>query len=389
MWQAGVRRGWPSWDDLLLTLVVCVMSVQETWARGGFLVVPAMVLAAAAGLALLGRHRWPLPAAAGAVTAAGALGAALPLVVMIFHLASAGRVAACLGAAAAAVAGNQLMEPAYSLWAPRDPGPFLLLVLPLALGMWAGGRRRLMVAMAEQIERLGTERELRAEHARMAERARIAAEMHDVLGHRLSVLALHTGALQRRAVTLPPQVADRIDLLRGTSTSALDDLRELLGALRNPAGPDAALAPSGAAELPALFEEARAAGQVVDAVIDGDPGGAPASHHLAVHRLVQEGLTNVRKHAHPAVARVRVRYEPTMTTVRVENDPPVARRERESGGGYGLIGLTERVHALRGTIEYGSDDTVGWHLTACLPHTGGAPNGDGTRTHDPHDDRRR
>nr|WP_052477657.1 histidine kinase [Kibdelosporangium sp. MJ126-NF4]CEL13148.1 two-component sensor kinase [Kibdelosporangium sp. MJ126-NF4]CTQ98836.1 two-component sensor kinase [Kibdelosporangium sp. MJ126-NF4] len=371
MYAEGERK-WPSWDDLLLTLVVGVMSVQETLARGGFLVVPAVVLAAAASLTLMGRHRWPLLATGAAVVAAAALGAVLALVVMLFHLASANRVVACVIAAAVAVVGNLFVGPAYSLWAPREPGPVLLLVLPLALGMWAGSRRRLVVVMADQIARLRTERELRAEHARMAERARIAAEMHDILGHRLSVLALHTGALQRRATTLPAQVADRIALLRSTSTRALDDLRELLGALRNPTESGAAVVPPGASELPALIEEARTAGQVIDAVIDGDPGLAPASHHLAVHRLVQEGLTNVRKHAHPAVARVAVRYDPLVTTVRIENDTPIAFNGAEPGGGYGLIGLTERVHALHGSIEYGPDDIVGWRLTAQLPHAVGA-----------------
>ncbi|REE96531.1 sensor histidine kinase [Thermomonospora umbrina] len=386
--RASREQKWLSWDDLLLTLVVGVMSVQETEARGGPLVVPAVVLAVAASLALVGRHRWPLAVTVAAVVAAAALGAALPLVVVLFHLASANRVAVCATAAVVVVVGNLFVDPAYSLWAPRDPGPVLLLVLPLALGMWAGSRRRLVVAMTEQIARLSTERELRAEHARMAERARIAAEMHDVLGHRLSVLALHTGALQRRAATLPPQVADRIALLRSTSTRALDDLRELLGALRNPTREDAAVAPPGAGELPALLEEARTAGQVIDAVIDGDPDLAPASHHLAVHRLVREGLTNVRKHAHPAAARMAVRYDPSMTTVSIENDPPLAPAGAESGGGYGLIGLTERVRALHGTIEYGRDDTGGWRLTARLPHGGDTTIGNGTPAHDPHVDRR-
>ncbi|TCO59576.1 sensor histidine kinase [Actinocrispum wychmicini] len=359
-----LERKWPWWDDGLLTLVVGVMSAQETHARGGPMMAPAVALAVVASLALLVRHRWPGLAAVLAVLAAALLGAALPLVVMLFHLASANRITMSVAAAVTAVSGNLLMGPEFSLWAPHDPGPVILLVLPLALGMWAGGRRRLVAALADQVARLRTERALRAERARMAERARIAAEMHDVLAHRLSVLALHTGALRRRAATLPPQVATRIDLLRTTSTQALDDLRDLLGALRDPAmTAQAGLVPS-VPELPALLAETRAAGQVIDAVVEGDPDAVPASHRLAVHRIAREGLTNVRKHADGAPARLAVRYGPPATVVRITNDFASAPPARSPG--YGLIGLGERIHALHGTIDYGLDDG-GWHLTARLP----------------------
>lgn len=372
----NLERKWPWWDDALLTLVVGFMSVQEPYVRDGSLVVPGVALAAAASLALLARHRWPVPAAVLAVAAAALLGAALPLIVMLFHLASANRIAASVATATIAVAGNLLISPELSLWAPRDPGPVILLILPLALGMWAGSRRRLVAALSDQVARLRTERALRTEHARMAERAQIAAEMHDVLAHRLSVLALHTGALQRRAATLPPQVAARIDLLRTTSTDALDDLRDLLGALRDPTTTsEAALTPN-VPELPVLLEEARTAGQVVDAVIEGDPSSAPASHHLAVHRLVREGLTNVRKHSGGAPARLTVHYCPPTTIVRITNDLAVTPHAAGTGGGYGLVGLAERIHALHGTIEYGAVDDGCWHLTAHLPVPGHAATTD-------------
>ncbi|ADD43372.1 sensor histidine kinase [Stackebrandtia nassauensis] len=364
--RSEVGRRWPGWDDVLLTLVVGYMTVEEVYLRSGPLVVVEVTLAAVASLVLLWRHRWPMPSAVLAVAAAILLGAALPLVVMLFHLAYANRLITSVIAAIVAVGGNLPMDAQHSLFAPRDPGPVLLLVLPLALGMWAGGRRRLVAALEDQVTRLRTERELRAERARMAERAQIAAEMHDVLAHRLSVLALHTGALQRRAATLPEQVATRIDLLRATSTDALDDLRDMLGALRNPTRDTetAALTPVDSG-LPNLLDEARAAGQTVDAVVEGDPDAAPASHRLAVLRLVQEGLTNARKHADGATARVEVHYGAPATTVRVDNDP--AATGSEAGGGYGLIGLAERISALRGTIEYGHGPSGGWYLTARIP----------------------
>lgn len=368
---------WPRWAETLLVTVVVLLSVQEAYiGAGARLIAPGVGLAAAAGLSLILRHRAPAVPAVLAVVTAAVLGTAFPLLVVLFTLASRGSIAVGVLCAAAAMVGNLLLQPERSLWVTRSYGPVLLLVVVLVLGMWAGSRRRLVATLAEQVDHLRVERELRAERARLEERARIAAEMHDVLAHRLSVLALHAGALQRRAADLPAPLADRIDLLRTTSTEALRDLRDALGVLRDPGGPGSSGAqPPAPHELPVLLDEARRAGQVVDAVIDGNPEATPVSHRLAVYRLVQEALTNARKHAVGAPVSVAVRYGPPVSTVDVRNPAGAPAEAAVGSGGYGLIGLAERVAALGGHLEHGPAGSSGWQVSASIPVTGRSPRG--------------
>ncbi|GHE15912.1 sensor histidine kinase [Streptomyces alanosinicus] len=275
--------------------------------------------------------------------------------------------------AAAAMTGALVIQPAHSLWAPRTYGPLLPPAVVIALGLWAGSHRRLVVSLGEQVEHLRIERELRAEQARLAERAKIAAEMHDVLAHRLTVLALHTGALQRRAAQLPEPVAERVHLLRHTSTEALADLRDVLGALHMTDTEEPRSTGAGSEDLPALLEEARGAGQRVESVIEGVAVAVSTSHRLAIHRVVQEALTNARKHAPGALARVAVRYGPPMSTVVVDNPPGTPSGAGPVASGFGLVGLTERVTALGGRLEFGPSGAGGWRVSAQIP-TGGGPS---------------
>ncbi|KOT62582.1 histidine kinase [Streptomyces rimosus subsp. rimosus] len=353
---------------------------QEAYiSAGGTVLSPEVALAVAGALSVALRYRHPAVALVCTVALAAGLGMVLPLLVVLFHLVAHGRLVVPFVAAAAALAGNALVQPPQSLWMSRSYGPLMPLGIVLALGLWASSRRRLEAALAARVEQLRVERELRAEQARLTERARIAAEMHDVLAHRLTVLALHTGALQRRADTLPAPVADRLALLRTTSTEALGDLRDVLGALRDTEGqPEQAAAGAsrlpGLRELSALLDEARAAGQKIEADIEGDGRGLPAGRRLAVHRLVQEALTNARKHAPGAPVRVTVRYGPHETAVEVRNAPAPTGAEPPAAlpaSGYGLLGLTERMSALGGTLEYGPTRDGGRRIAATLPtHSG-------------------
>lgn len=363
---------WPWWAETILVVVVTALSMQDAYvSAGGRLADAAVVVAVVAGVVLIGRRRWPLPVAALATAAAGGWGLVFPLLVVLFHLTGRGRVTVAAGCAVLALMANRLVQPPLSLWATRSYGPVLLLVLAIALGLWAGSRRRLLATLATQVEHLRTERALREEGARLAERAAIAAEMHDVLAHRLSLIALHTGALQTRTTTtLPEQIGDRIALLRTASTDALADLRDILGALRDPDRTDLGHAPSPALrEVDELIEQATAAGQHVAATIDGRPEQVPAADQLAVDRLVQEALTNARKHAPDAPVTLRVHYGPPATTVEVTNTAalPPAPDSASVPSGFGLIGLAERVHALGGALEAGSDGDGCWRVAAHLP----------------------
>ncbi|MFH8788285.1 sensor histidine kinase [Streptomyces roseoverticillatus] len=362
-------RAWPWWAEALLVGMVTWSAVQEAYvAAGGTLASPRVVPAAVLGLSVALRYRWPVPAAVCATAGAAGLGSLFPLLIVVFHLASRGRLVLGAASAAAAMAAGAFTHPQQSLWATRSYGPLAVLLVALAFGLWADSRRRLVSSLAGQVDHLRVERELRAEGARLEERTRIAAEMHDVLAHRLTVIALHTGALQRRGAALPGPVADRISLLRTASTEALDDLRDVLGALRRhgPAEATDAREP-GLRALSTLLDEARAAGQEVDTLVEGDAEAVPASHRLAVHRLVQEALTNARKHAAGARVRVEVHYGPPESTVVVRNPDGERSEVAAAGSGYGLVGLAERVDALGGRLAYGPTGAGGWEVTAGIP----------------------
>ncbi|MGW6741229.1 histidine kinase [Streptomyces sp. NPDC055025] len=255
-------RSVPMWVEAPSAVALALMSLLEGFrSAGGTLADPAPWVGVVASFYALGRYRLPRTVAALALVSV-ALGCVLPLLVTLYHFASRNRlreVWVCLGVAVIAglpwlalalVREQSLLEGRIGTW--TGFGNPVLAGLALALGMWAGSRRRLMEALKDQVEQLRVERELRAEQARSAERARIAREMHDVLAHRLSLLMLHTGVLQVQAETLPPAVVARIALLRGTAGQALADLREVLGALRSDEPGESGIGESHAAESDAV-----------------------------------------------------------------------------------------------------------------------------------------
>ncbi|UCM87899.1 sensor histidine kinase [Streptomyces marincola] len=353
----------------LVILVTLVAAQNGAVHAGGSALSTPVGVAVLCGAALLARraHWLTAPALATAATVLWGWTMLPLLLVALFDLAAHRRTGAAVACAAAALAGNALVEPDVGLWLPQQYGSPLFLLLAVMAGLWMGNRRRLVTALSEQVEHLRVERELRERAARAAERSAIAAEMHDVLAHRLSLIALHTGVLSTREKTLPAPVAERLALLRAASTEALADLRDVLGALRcgseaHPAAPEPVLR-----DVRELAEQARAAGQCVALTVEGRPDGAPAAHRLAVFRLVQEALTNARKHAAGAPVAVRVDYGPPATFVEVTNapgdpaPPPVP-------SGYGMVGLRERVTALGGHLSAGPGGAGAWRLVARIPH---------------------
>lgn len=246
--------------------------------------------------------------------------------------------------------------------------PSVLLLVPMALGLATRGQGQLTLSLEREVEHLRAQAELREEQVRLAERARIAREMHDILAHRLSLLALHSGVLQRRREDLPAQVRERLDLLRSTSARALDELRELLGALRDPVNP-APLAPT-PENVAELVEESRAAGTPVNARI-GELEELPMTVRFAAYRIVQEGLTNARRHGGGGPVTLRVAAHDGRLVVDVDNPAPprVADTRREQAGpeGHGLRGLAERVAILGGTLRAGGTPEGRFALHAEIP----------------------
>ncbi|UNS95287.1 histidine kinase [Streptomyces tubbatahanensis] len=364
--RSAAWRGYGRWGLVLLLTLTAVQNTASSLG-GRYLTVRTAAVVLCGAVLLVRRLPWPVPALVTTAAAAAWGWPTLPLLlVALFDLAAHRRARAAVGCAVAALVANVFTDPVFSLWRPQQYGSSLFLLLAVVGGLWLGNRRRLVEALGAQVEHLSVERELREQAARAAERSRIAAEMHDVLAHRLSLIALHTGVLATRAGTLPAPVADRLSLLRTASTEALADLRDVLGALRDTEQVSVPAAPV-LREAEELVEQARTVGQQVDLRVTGHPEQAPAAHRLAVYRLVQEGLSNARKHAQGAPVAIRLGYAPPATTVEITNVAGAPAPERVESG-FGLVGLRERVTALGGRLHAGPGDGGGWLLTAALPH---------------------
>jgi signal transduction histidine kinase len=257
----------------------------------------------------------------------------------------------------------------------------LMTVVPALLGLWAASRRRLMLALAERAERAERERHLLAAQARAEERARLAREMHDVVTHRVTLMVLQAGAL---GVTAADEDTRRVaEELRTAGCQALEELRDLVGVLRAPPGEQAAARPGPApAALPDLSElvaQSRSVGVAVEVVEDGVPVAVSPVVGRTAYRLVQEALTNVRKHAPGATALVELNYGADRIRLSVTDSGPVRPSDpvlAAAGSGSGLIGLRQRVELVHGELTTGPRSGGGFRVAATLPvyvPTEGAP----------------
>jgi signal transduction histidine kinase len=224
------------------------------------------------------------------------------------------------------------------------------------LGAYAATRRELQESLRERAEQAEAERALRDERARSAERTRIAREMHDVLAHKISLIAVHAGAIELGAADSRPAGA----LIRTTAREALAELRTVLGVLRQEPAPFA--------DLPALVASAVNAGQPVE--LRDEAGPLPGDLARIVYRVAQEGLTNARKHAPGARVTVAVDRTGDPVTVTIHNGGGTAAALDLPGAGAGLIGLAERLRLAGGALESGPDGP-GWQLRAVIPSRGG------------------
>ncbi len=238
----------------------------------------------------------------------------------------------------------------------------------LAWGMFRRSRRQTAHAQARRSE---VEEQLRVEQIRYAERTRIAREMHDVLGHRISLLSLHAGALEFRPDASPEEVARAVAVIRASAHQALEDLRDVIGVLRD-GEPDEAPEPPQPtlATLPGLLEESRAAGMQLDADIQiSDLETVPGAVGRNALRIVQEALTNARKHGAGAPAHLVLAGGPgDGLTIEVRNATPVAAPASAiPGSGAGLLGLAERAALSGGRLEHGLDGRGDFRVRAWLP----------------------
>jgi signal transduction histidine kinase len=239
------------------------------------------------------------------------------------------------------------------------------------LGHFAHNYRAYAARLEERTAELEQAREELARRAVAEERLRLARELHDVVAHAMSVIAVQSGVGAHVADGRPEEVGKALAAIEATSRSALTELRRLLGVLRQDGDPQAGLAPVlGLANLEGLLAEVAKAGLAVRLRVEGRPSPLPAGLDLSAYRIVQEALTNVVKHAGPATAQVTIRYRDHEVAVEVTDDGRgvgAVAADGRRGTGHGLIGMRERVAAFGGDLEVGPRPGGGFRVAARLP----------------------
>jgi signal transduction histidine kinase len=279
-----------------------------------------------------------------------------------------------------AVAGFQIALVAATFWLGIDsPRAYweavtamtMLITTAVVTGMLIRSQRQLTASWRERARQAEEGQRLRVEEARHLERERLAREMHDVLAHRISLLAIHAGALQYRPGASAEE-ARAAEIIRQSAFEALEDLREVIGVLRahpDEAEDDGIERPQPVlSDLPALVDESRQAGAVVELDLPDLPSVSGRTGRHA-YRIVQEGLTNARKHAPGARVRVSVSRDGTdgLAIEVVNRLPHQGAGSDIPGAGVGLIGLRERVALIGGRLEHGHTVAGDFRLSVWLP----------------------
>jgi signal transduction histidine kinase len=233
------------------------------------------------------------------------------------------------------------------------------------IGFAVGEKYREVDEAKERAALAEREREERARRAVADERARIARELHDVVGHSVSVMTVQASAVRRLLEQDQERVSEALQVVEQTGREALAEMRRMVGVLRH-AEEAPALAPQPSlGEIERLVQHARDRGLPVELSIEGDPVDLPTGIDLTAYRLVQEGLTNAIKHAHAQQAEVVIRYEDGHVELTVSDDGSGG--GDGGGSGHGLVGMRERVTVYGGELEAGPRPEGGFRLRARLP----------------------
>jgi len=424
--SAGGRpapRSARDWVVDVIAFLLCLMAgglllvgQAETNGASGRMVVADVALGIVACVSLWWRRRWPvqvglLTAVISAVSYTSGFAAVAGLFTVALHRRfQRVVVVAAVNLLAGYVLSMLRPDPGTPFWVSAVVGVLFVLVA-VAWGMLARARRQIVLSLRDRAERAEAEQLLRVSQARQLERTRIAREMHDVLAHRISLISLHAGALEFSAGATPQDAADSAAVIRRSAHEALEDLRQILGVLRADPDGDETLAPPAVerpqptlADLAGLVQQSRAAGMHLtlrDRVQDSDR--VPASVGRTAFRVVQEGLTNARKHAPHAAVTVQLSGAPgSGLDVEIRNRGSVltgpgaaaslnsgrrgtlaapgangtsrgngtsraAGQELIPGAGQGLVGLVERTMLIGGRLEHGRTSDGDFRLHAWLP----------------------
>ncbi|MFI7147026.1 sensor histidine kinase [Nonomuraea sp. NPDC050022] len=360
---------WAAFGAAVLCAIIQIV-LYVAYARGAAsLTELALNLLLDASLPLVIRFPWTVGALAVAVTTVFALApgvervappVAAPIVVSFLVVLLPWRQAfAC-----AAV----LAVPAIPIWSPSWGTLYVALsatALPALIALYLKARSELVRSLRKRAELADSERHLLAERAETGERRRLAAELHDIVTHHVTEIVLHADAL--RVTTRDDDARAAAEQIRLAGTRTLTELRDLMRVMSTGVRMSPAERPDDdtGGDLAALAAADRAALRV-----EGDPGTVPAVVARAVYRVVQESLTNARKHAPGAPVTVTIAYPGDRADVEVRNVPP--RRSVDptltgAGSGMGLTGLNRRVTLLGGTFSAGDDGEGGFTVTASIP----------------------
>jgi signal transduction histidine kinase len=381
--KSKVSRWRESRLDLALAAGIAGLTQRDVWAQAGVEPVARVVIAAVMLVAtgsLLWRRRYPLVSCgliAIALTAQAAIssvdfsssGTALAVVVALYSAGAyleGSRVALGVVALAIGLAARELRDLGAFQRDPMNEAFWWLLVLSTSLlGVAVRHRRR-----AQHLRALAGElQEESAEHVRMAvaeERERIARELHDVVAHGVSAVVVQAEAAEELLASSPDRTRESLWTIQRLSREALNEMRQVLGILRGGAEDDGRAPQPTLADLPGLIARNRDAGLAVRLDVLGAPRSLPPGLEVSAYRVVQEGLTNVRKHARGAGAVVSLHYRPAALEIEIVDDGPGARVAGGTGG-HGLIGMRERVTFFGGEFSAATRGERGFTVSASFP----------------------
>jgi signal transduction histidine kinase len=373
-----------SWHSHLWRYLLCLVISALAWASVAdgqinehpALLVTDVVLGIASYVLVFWRRRWPLPVAVILSLVAALSGiAAGPAVLASVSLATRRIYWQLLALGLISIAAGEVFV---SIQPQQDPSPWwvdLLInvavtVAILGWGMYIGSRRQLLWTLRDQVAQAEEKARLLSSQARTSERSRIAREMHDVLAHRISQVSLHANAVMFREDLSAEEIRKSVAIIQEKANAALVDLRGVLGVLRDPATGEILDRPQPTwADLPALVDEARASGMHIEYADDVRADGDDAIPDLAgrtLYRLVQESLTNARKHAPAAAVSISLTGSAADGLTLEVRNPLGFHPSDTPGAGLGLVGLRERLELAGGTLSAGREQSE-WIVRGWVP----------------------
>ena len=317
---------------------------------------------------VIGAAAWTVPILLGLVPSEAALTPLVALLIAVYSVARHAVPRRAVAGAAIALAASLASDFRMAHPGPGDFGfTAILISWPWFAGYALRSHALANAALVDRAELLEADRDAKALAAVVAERGRLARELHDIIAHCVSVMVVQAGAAEQVIDLEPARAREALRAVGESGRSALADLRRLLGLLR-----DGELAPvlapqPGVGDLETLADQVRAAGLAVQLSVEGEAQALPPGLDLAVFRVVQEGLTNVLKHAAAAQACVVVAYRRDSLMISVADDGQGASHAVDDGSGLGLAGMRERIVLYGGELDAGPLPGSGYRLMAWLP----------------------